>query len=385
MAEIHVFYHLSDNGKVAALAAGRNAGDRQHIVLRSPGHVAPEAPIDVLSRVLKFAERLPDAPATNASLVDVAKGLTAAVAVLAQALDPSTAQNVTVEDASPETWALATGLAVTNKDGFSAVAIGYDTNYFAATVGYSVYHETRRNVFEVKPDQEMRPSDRLLTAAEALPLEFARRAALAPLLAEAQAEAERQAAAYNAEKAEESLQSYSNQATSFLERNMEYADLPEVVSLQALVDAGDRAALVGSYETRPQEIAEKAVTKAKTAKTLMERRMWVDQYGSERTKRLAAEGLNFESEYQEERLQLEMSGWKYGGEYPSSNSRKPTLGELRLLDFARQATSEEVTLRWVGTYDKGGYRPGRRFMDRHVYLNKPVEPGTENDPAALTA
>jgi hypothetical protein len=44
MAQIVIQYPLSTEGKVAALAAGVNAGGTQTIILRSPGHKAPEAP-----------------------------------------------------------------------------------------------------------------------------------------------------------------------------------------------------------------------------------------------------------------------------------------------------------------------------------------------------
>lgn len=388
MAEIHVFYHLSSAGQAAALLAGRNAGEEQRIILRSPGHVAPEAPVDVLTRVLKLTEQLPSETTNkDAGLKDVVQGLTATIAVLAQTLDPATMRNVTVEDASPETWELATKLAVTNKDGGSAVAIGYDTEYGGAITGYRVDHDTRRNVFEVKPETKMMPSDRLLTAAEALPLEVARREALVPLLAQANAEAEAQAAAFNAKKAADSARYTLDNARSFLERNSEFAGLPEVIAVQALVDAGDVEGL-SKYDhrdsTRPVDLADRAISKLKTEREVQGKKDWVAAHGSEHLRLLVAgDFAHWEADYREERLRFEMPGWKYGSDYPGDR-RKPTLGELRLFEEAKKLVPD-VSLRWVGDYHKGVYRPGTQFLGQNVYLDRnPVEPGSENDPRVHT-
>lgn len=122
MAQIVIQYPLSTEGKVAALAAGVNAGDTQTIILRSPGHKAPEAPADVVARVTGSAPVEP-ADARTPGLVEAVEALVASTALLIRMLDPGSQANVTVEDASPELWELAVSLAETDRHGASTIDI----------------------------------------------------------------------------------------------------------------------------------------------------------------------------------------------------------------------------------------------------------------------
>lgn len=383
MAEIHILYRLSIVGQKAALLAGKNAGAMQTIILRSPGHDTPEAPTDVLARVLKIAEKMPEAPPSDAKLADVAKALTSSILILAQSMDPTLTRNLTVEEASPDLWEMATKMAITDKSGVSSIRVNHDNDLGSVTTGFSVRHDTHKNIFQVEAETTYSALDRLYMAEEILTLEKIRRENLSLAYDAACMDAEAQKNAYNAAETEKQTQRVLESANRFLEQYGDYASLPEVIALRSFIEKKDFAR--NAFE--PENNAETAVRRAKEAATLEEKKAWVKTYGSERTQRLAKENLPFDSEYQEERLHLDMPGWKYGGEYPPSGIRPPTLGELRLLDTARAETftSDKVdgdcVLRWVHPLKE--YRPGRRFMGRQVYYSQFVS-GSEDDPAVHT-
>jgi hypothetical protein len=376
MAEIHVRYKLSDKGKEAALAAGRNAGRDQLIVLRSPGHVPPEAPADVIARVLGLVK--PDVPADPpADLVAAVKGLTEATLLLAQVLDPSTTRNVVVEDASPELWGLAVSLAKTNDKGASTVAVGYDDESGYATVGYTILHDRRCDVFSPSPETERRWLDAPATAAVLLPAERDRRAALKILAAEADVRAALAATEYSERMGREKRDHRYERAVSFLKHNAAYADLPEVAALAALVAADDRTALLGTTKgwshVTPEDVAQEAVNNAKRAAERAVKGAWIAAHGSEHLRLLFDRDMSFESEYERERLAFEHPGWQFGGETLSSSmSRQPTVAEFAYCDAVIAANPGAV----MGWHDRK-YVPVQKYMNRTIYLPAPAaEPTT---------
>lgn len=365
MAEISVYYRLSAEGKAAALLAGRNAGDMQRIILRSPGHVQSEAPADVVARIMGW--KLPEVSESPATLLEAVKGLAEATTLLVQVLNPEASLNVVVEDATPDLWELAVSLALTYEKGNSSVACGFDSEYGSVTTGYTVVFDQKHSRFKVDSTRAYRHMDRLYTAAELLPTEGLRRATLEVCAKNANAEAAEKMQEYNATKAAEALEWPYRRAVDFLEANSEFSDLPEVAALAALVAAGERTAFLDrGGEKSPLAKAEAAKAEAKVAASRAMKGEWIAEHGSALLRRLFEEGLDIDSQYADERLAIECPGWVWGGaENRGGYARKPTLAEYEWYDVVK-ATSPDAVLGLVGG-DNGKCVPVRRYMNRTIY------------------
>lgn len=354
MAEIIVSFPLSPKGMAEALLAGRNAGQMQYIILRDPNFARVEPPQDVLLRVLGInlntATQAPDA-----TLVDAARALAEAVTLLAKVLDPSTTQNITVETATPEVWALAVQLAKQNADGTAHVSCGYDSENYRIT-GYKAEFQQNTSRFIAKAMSERSGLDRVQTACELIPWEQTRRAALREEEAACIAECQRLAAARQAEVEASRLETDQREVERTLHTYSKWAHLPEAEAL--------REALASSERLNTHDLIWKfsqAVTRAEKALVQAEDSAWINAHGSTLLRRQHADGHNVSALYEAERLALECPGWKSGG---SPSSALPTEAEYASLDKARMAHPDAI----MGEVRGVGLVPVRKYRDRYIYL-----------------
>lgn len=348
MAQITVIYLLSPEGQRTALAAGRNSGEKQVILLMSPDHKPPTPPAELLADITQKAAQMNEAGAGK-DMTTVARSLIEAITLFAKVLDPSVQQDVTVETATPELWAQAVSIAKMDNEGTCLLPIRIDTEHLTETTGYTVesrgsYGGTR---FEVTPQNDRgNRYARLMTAAELIPPEVGRQKYLKELASIRYEEAKQKAAEWNEALQKEERDRTLREAQSRLDDAKDFAHLPEVQRLAALVSAQDIVAL---RESGMLSGVLQAISRAKDRQVKDAEMAWVMAHGSEYLQRLYGSGHPDETLYRKERLALELPGWKFGGK--DGGSRKPTLDELRFYD--------EVCQRIV----KGEWAPGLSASD----------------------
>ena len=362
MAEIKVLYRLSPEGQVSALRAGRNVGMKQTIILRSPDHIPPEAPADIIARVMGW--KLPDVLDT-AGLADSVKDLAEATTLLARTLDPESNPDISVENATPELWELAVSLCgPPNKSGQASILCGYDASESGDTiVGFTVVWNSRQNRFDVTPTWKYQPYNVMRTAAELLLDERDRRATKTELSDAAFRDAEEQARAYNEEVHRAMLERTYEKSARIVEETREYAHLPEVAHLAALVGNNDREALVDGelIGASPCNKATRAVYRAKEAAADAEMKSWIAEYGSTLLRAHLRNGIDVPDLYQAERLQHALPGWKFARDSYTPN-RIPELREYQHLELVQQRHPEAK----LGFTD-GFHVPMLPFMGMMVY------------------
>lgn len=369
-AHILVLYRLSEQGRTAALSAGINAGEVQTIVLRAPGYEVPEAPADAVKAMVDAASATLDAAKDAPVTPDLAVAVAALVAVtgaLVQVLDPSTTRNVTVEQASPELWDLAVSLATINDKGESTISVR-PSRYSSYTAGYKP-EAGRDGAYGVAEVSSYEHFDGIQTAEVLLPAERDRIAALKGAYAAAVAEANRLNAERAAQKLAEAREYAVTSAGSFLEREAEWLHLPEVAAVKALVEANDVDALYagGTYDKRPQEVADKAIRAAKAQAAYDLKAAWIRAHGSAHAQRLLAEmGTIDDSMYANERLAVERPGWKYSGHNYSSDVGTPKPDELDRLAAAR-LVDPGASLKRIRVAVGEVLRPFSTFLGQSIY------------------
>lgn len=141
----------------------------------------------------------------------------------------------------------------------------------------------------------------------------------------------------------------------------ECAELPE--QLLASEDEAIRELARTAAEVVAAHQAEEAARTAREAEKQAaeaayqaERETWIGEHGSERLQRLAAEGIEHEAVYRDERLAAERPGWRWERQVPGSDHepRNAPSEALVLLDEARQADPEAVLRYWTVPHEHCG-------------------------------
>src|SRR5579884_1643126 len=115
-------------------------------------------------------------------------------------------------------------------------------------------------------------------------------------------------------------------------------DDPEV---QAAVRQAEKAVAAAKAEVDRQIEEREAEEAARRAAEKAEREEWIAAHGSRRLRRLAAEGIEHDAVYRDERLALERPAWQWsqlgdGEHLPGREPRNAPEAALDLLDAARQ-------------------------------------------------
>lgn len=172
---------------------------------------------------------------------------------------------------------------------------------------------------------------------------------------------------------------------------------PRVVARRKDLRARVLPDLLAAFEVqRAAEVARRAeaktaseAAKAKAeAAEKVERTAWITACGSERLRRCAAEGIECEAIYRDERLALERPSWRWEGKVPgeAGEPRNPPESAFALLDEGRKTASDAVLKRWTiehehdgscydecEKYDWTGHVAMARFLGRDIVFGGPKD------------
>lgn len=400
---IYLVYLLSEEGRRAALATGRNAGEKQTLIVYAPG-TSPAQTDEITSAVravsdaTKSVAENKDTPNdTRAKLAEMVSALVAATTRLGLILDPQTALNLDTEVADQATWEGLSKLASVNPEtGIAtlAVRIGGLSTYSNRTFrDFKLVPASERqrferdlsNVFEFayQPIDEDGSFDAIQTAAQLLE-------AQTTLLADRARNEERikaEGLAANQDGArrkfakEQESRLTSLRHTLGLEEDGSFSPIPEReadIDFDALRASPEYTALRAFYDAAladPNSSAEyeyeqvDAIRHVKEeqrrARGQAEMEAWINANGSPYLRRLLAAGMvkwggyfgaNYSGHnqdvYTKEVLAAELPGWVIARDSYSGNDNKvssPTLADFDLLEVARRQISD-AELRNIGDW-----------------------------------
>jgi hypothetical protein len=137
------------------------------------------------------------------------------------------------------------------------------------------------------------------------------------------------------------------------EADEEIMQSPEAKAWEAELDVAQELAINMAKthalaRLEQKEVAERLATEDEQHKTA-ERLAWIAEHGSPRLQRLAAEEIECENVYLEERLALERPGWAYDSDVrgEAKDTRNSKQEGLDLLDEARKIAPDAKLVWWV--------------------------------------
>ena len=135
----------------------------------------------------------------------------------------------------------------------------------------------------------------------------------------------------------------------------------------ASAEAAERAA---AEAARATAAAERAAAEQAVA---AERAAWIAEHGSRRLQRLAAEGIEHDAVYRDERLAVDRPGWEWGPrDLGVSDPRNPPEAALDLLDEARSVAPDAKLAYYVISTDDEDSDDERGYVGRAEYLGRAI-------------
>lgn len=346
---------------------------------------------------------------------------------LSQGLPAHERQMLVLTPESPE-WSRAVSLVTVGSDGSAVLEIGHE--YHVATANRDAYYTPTDIVRDsqgyeahggpLAVGRNKKSWAELQTPDDLLQWELQRRLDVDRVTADREVTQEDRLAAKKIMDAQK-LKQRRAEAREWLDAHYMHCDLPAVVALSAIIEdpegdpdravvgwfsalsraaaAVEVAEYLDAQHATPEErkaVAEAfghhvphAVTAIKRSRAQQAQLAWIKEHGSARLQLCAAEEIEHDAIYRDERLALERPGWRWERDVAGEEHepRNPPLEALELLTEARETDPDCCLMWWTVERDDGfedcdgeddnelyswtGYVVRGELLDRDIILGGP--------------